>query len=129
MYPETLYRVGNDNLVVLTRHHRNGRNVRDLLHQAHFLDWVWDEQAHPIEIVLSDLGVSFLENSVLSLNTHPVVLGIEDGFLASQEKALLFVRAGDLCVGKLVREASWPFELGWKVSWLLTFSRCFEILW
>jgi len=129
MDPKTLYCICNNDLVVLTRNHRNGRNVRNLLHQTHFFNRVRHEQTHPIEIVLSHLSVSFLENSILSLNTHPIVLSIKNSLLRSHENALLlFVGTGDLSVRELVREASWPFKLGWEVSWFLAFSRCFEIL-
>ena len=38
--PNALESISNNDLIMLTRHHRNGRDVSDLLLQAHLLDWV-----------------------------------------------------------------------------------------
>ena len=83
MNPERLDGVRDDDLIVLARHHRYRRDVLDFLLEAHLFDRVRSQQAHFVEVVHLNHRVGLLENLCLALDSHPIVLSIEDNVLGA----------------------------------------------
>ncbi len=81
--PQRLNGITDYDLVVLPRHHRHWRDIRDLYLVADFLYRVRDKYAHLIKVIKSDCRVSFLEYFVFTLQSHSIVFSIKHGTLSS----------------------------------------------